>query len=199
MLHHLDATISELLLRELGKSYRLSAANISFAAPDEEFRKAGFTSPTLNLFLYDVRENWELRSNEPSYRRDERGVTRAQPPARVDCSYLITVWSSSGGNAIVADEHALLGDVARVLLRHRRIPAEVLQGDLKGAEPPLRARVIQQGYLQSLGEFWQAMGGRPRAALSYTVTVALDLFPPEELGPPVTEKIIRIAQGSEEP
>jgi hypothetical protein len=42
--------------------------------------------------------------------------------------------------------------------------------------------VAGDGRLQSLGEFWQAMGGKPKASLQYTVTVGLEIFDEEDLG-----------------
>ncbi|MDJ0747492.1 MAG: Pvc16 family protein [Xenococcaceae cyanobacterium MO_167.B27] len=49
--------------------------------------------------------------------------------------------------------------------------------------------------LQSLGEFWQALGGKPKAALHYTVTIGVEPFSPQEVTP-VTE--ILIQQGLKE-
>jgi hypothetical protein len=68
-----------------------------------------------------------------------------------------------------------------------------LQGSLEGQEPPLPAVSLQPGRLQSLGEFWQALGGKPKAALNYTVTIAVDQSQPEDLGRTV-DKIIVTAQ-----
>ena len=55
-----------------------------------------------------------------------------------------------------------------VLLRFSTLPAEVLQGQLGGQELPPPTSVLQPGQLQSLGEFWQALGGKPKAALRTT-------------------------------
>jgi hypothetical protein len=86
----------------------------------------------------------------------------------------------------------------KVLLRYRQLPDDVLQGELVGLLPPVRARVVRQGYLQSLGEFWQAMGGKPKASLHYTLTVSADVFEPEDVGPPASEKVIKFKRGVEE-
>jgi len=50
----------------------------------------------------------------------------------------------------------------------------------------------QPGRLHSLGEFWQAMGGKPKATLQYGVTVGLDIFDPVDVGPQVTESAVRV-------
>jgi hypothetical protein len=81
----------------------------------------------------------------------------------------------------------------KVLLRHRAIPATYLRGELAGQEPPLPARIVAEAQLHSLGELWQAMGGKPKAALHYAVTVSVDVFQPAEVGQVVTDKIITIS------
>lgn len=179
MIDDLDRTLRVLLKQEVG----LEEDRIHFEAPVEAFAPA---PPAVDLFLYDVRENRELRSNEWRMERQSDGViTKQRAPARVDCSYLITAWAGD-----MASEHKLLGEVMRALLRHPVLPAEVLQGSLKGQAPPLPASVLQPGLLQSLGEFWQALGGKPKAALHLTLTVSVEAYPPIEAGPPVTDKRI---------
>lgn len=192
MFQDLDESLATLLIRDL------SVANvaISFAAPDNEFPPMDVSLPAIDLFLYDIRENMELHSNEWTHERVNGRVLRQKAPVRVDCSYLITAWSSATNP--IEDEHRLLGEVMRVLLRYRVLPAEILQGELIGLTPPVRARVIRQGHLQSLGEFWQAMGGKPKASLHYTITISADIFEPEDLGPPATEKVVKFKQGVED-
>ena len=60
--------------------------------------------------------------------------------------------------------------------------------------PPLPASALQPGHLQSMGEFWQALGGRPRAAFTYSVTVGVSPVEPVETGPLVREKVVRLHQ-----
>ena len=173
MINDLDSTLRTLLKRELPPSLASQVA-ITFDPPDDQFPPQGVTLPAIDLFLYDVRENHDLRSNEWSMSRDSSGVARRTLPlVRVDCSYLITVWPNRGSPTPVVDEHRLLGEVIMVLLRHPTLPPEVLQGQLGNQELPPPTAVLQPGHLQSMGEFWQALGGKPKAALNYTVTIAV--------------------------
>ncbi len=182
MLNDLDSTLEELLRRELPPNLvspdALTPVTISFVTPDQELtRKVNL--PAINLFLYDIRENLELRSNEWIVTRQSNGTAiRQRPPIRVDCSYLITVWAKDPAD--FQTEHRLLGEVMKALLRYPRIPAAVLQGSLSGQEPPLRALTLRPTQLQSLGEFWQAMGGRPKPAMNYTVTIAVPVHVDEK-------------------
>lgn len=191
MFHDLDATLGALLAEELA----VANVAVSFAAPDDQFPPPSVALPAISFFLYDVRENTDLRTNQwETERRDDGMVVRQRPPVRVDCSYLITAWPSDGTPDPAADEHRLLGEVLKVLLRHRRIPAEHLQGEMADQEPPVRARIITGNQLNSLGELWQAMGGKPKAALHYALTLSVDLFAPDEIGPEITERILTISQ-----
>jgi hypothetical protein len=137
-----------------------------------------------------VHEDWALRNNAWVTERGNVVVTKQGPPIRIDCSYLITAWASKSVQNPAEDEHRLLGEIVQVLVRHRTIPAAVLQGSLHGQEPPLRTKVLQTANLQSLGEFWQALGGRPKAALHYSVTMSIPAAEPIIVGPPVVEKRI---------
>ena len=191
MIHDLDKTIEQLLKQDLPPEL-VSQVTISFATPDDSFPPTSVTLPAIDLFLYDVRENQDLRSNEWTVERRSSGMaTKKRPPVRVECSYLITAWPSESAPNPAQDEHHLLGEVMKVLLRHPTIPAEALQGSLKGQEPPLPVMSLQPGRLQSLGEFWQALGGKPKAALNYSVTIGVEPFEAVE-GPVVLEKIIVI-------
>jgi hypothetical protein len=185
----LDATLAALVEDQLA----VRNVAVAFAAPDDQFPPTGVALPAVSFFLYDVRENHELRTNQWELSRDDSGIiSRTRPPVRVDCSYLITAWPSETAPNPTEDEHRLLGEVMKVLLRHRAIPTEYLQGDLVGQEPPLRAKILAENQLHSLGELWQAMGGKPKAALHYGITLSVDVFAPEEIGPEVTEKIITV-------
>ena len=92
---------------------------------------------------------------------------------------------------LILEFHRLLGEVMQTLLRHRHIPEDVLQGVLATQDPPLPASALQPGRLQSLGEFWQALGGKPKAALNYSVTVSIDLAAREEIRV-VTDKVLKL-------
>lgn len=198
MIHDLDKTVEELLAQELPPEL-VSQVTISFATPDDQFPPTSVTLPAIDLFLYDVRENRELRNNEWIVERQSNGTaTKKRSPVRVECSYLVTAWPSESAPNPAQDEHHLLGEVMKVLLRHSTIPAAVLQGSLKGQEPPLPAITLQPGRLQSLGEFWQALGGKPKAALNYTVTIGVEVHKAVESGPPVIDKRLKFKSGPEE-
>lgn len=192
MLDDLDRTLEELLKRSLPPALR-EQISISFATPDDQFPPSTVKLPAIDLFLYDIRENRELRSNEWLIERQSNGTaTKKPPPVRVDCSYLITAWASESSTTTAQDEHRLLSEVMDVLLRYATLPSGILQGRLTNQELPLPTTALQPGQLQSLGEFWQALGGKPKAALNYTVTIGVVSKEPDVTAPVVTEKIIKM-------
>jgi hypothetical protein len=192
MFQDLDATLAALLEAELA----VENVAVSFAAPDDQFPPSDTSLPAIAFFLYDVRENHDLRRGQWELDRQANGtVTRKRPPVRVDCSYLITAWPSPSAPDPAQDEHRLLGEVMKVLLRHPIIPEAYLLGELAGQDPPMPAKIIAEAQLHSLGEFWQAMGGKPKATLHYAITVGVDVFEPAVVGPAVTDKVITITQG----
>jgi hypothetical protein len=191
MIHDLDRTLAVLLQRELQADFA-EQVQISFAAPDDQFPPQSVTLPAIDLFLYDVRENLDLRDSEASIERRSDATAVYQPaPVRVDTSYLITAWPSPNVANPSEDEHRLLGEVMRSLLRYRVLPGEVLRGELSSQALPLPVSTLQPGRLQSLGEFWQALGGKPKAALNYTVTLAVDVASPRQVKL-VTDKVVKV-------
>ncbi|WP_435210099.1 DUF4255 domain-containing protein [Streptomyces sp. bgisy034] len=192
MFQDLDATLAALVEAELP----LPGITVSFATPDDQFPPSGVTLPAVAFFLYDVRENHELRTNQWDTTRPESGmVTRKRAPARVLCSYLISAWPNESAPNPAQDEHRLLGAVMKVLLRHREIPVSYLRGELAERPAPLPARITAESQLQGIGEFWQAMGGRPKAILHYSVTLSVDVFQSTDVGPVVTETVLRVGHG----
>jgi hypothetical protein len=193
MLHELDQALAALLKRDLPNRDQIT---VSFAAPDDKF---SVKLPAVDLFLYDIRENLELRGNDDLIeRRDDLSVLRWRPPVRIDASYLVTAWPGAGGGQgdSSEDEHKLLSAVMRILLAYPRLPRDLLKGSLANADIPPPMTSLQPGRLQSLGEFWQALGGKPKAALNLTVTLAVEVGEPVR-APLVVEKdlLIRLDTG----
>jgi hypothetical protein len=192
VLQDLDATLAALVEGELG----IPGVTVSFVGPDGDFPPSSVALPALSFFLYDIREDLDLRGSGVW---EVEGGSRQPPPVRVNCSYLITAWPTDTAPNPAEDEHRMLGELLKVLLRYRAIPAQYLQGELTGQDPPMPTRIMADNQLTSLGEFWQAMGGRPKASLHYGVTLSVDVNQPVPAGPTVTERVLTINQGAQPP
>ena len=151
----------------------LAGAQISFERPADTFNPP---QTTVDLFLYEIKENTVLRTNEPVIQRTGRLATVSQPPRRIDCSYLVTAFPV-GGADVALQEHRLLSQTLQVLSRHPTVPAAHLQGSLVSQEPPLPLVAAQIDGLPNVGEFWAALGTRIRAGYTLTVTAALTVHP----------------------
>ncbi|MDW5549441.1 Pvc16 family protein [Methanosarcina sp.] len=167
----------------------LKSAEIVFDRPDNNFAP---TVNTVDLFLYDIRENVELRSNEPRIERKCGQAIIHHPSLRVACSYLITAWPA-GGTDLPLKEHQLLGQILTVLSKYPTIPEDFLQGSLKGQEPPLPMIIAQTECFKNPAEFWTAVGNKVRPSLTVTVTFSLEILSPED-APLVITNLITMGQ-----
>lgn len=189
MIRDLDDTIQELLKTRAPAGSELAGADISFDLPDADWR-AGVSTLTVNCYLYDIRENLEMRTNEPPLQRSPDGTraVRRQPPARIDCAYCITAWSPATDESVL-EEHRLLSQVLLVLLRNPTIPSDVLQGSLVGQIPPYPTVIASPDGVKNQPEFWGALDQQLKPSLNYVVTLAMILDEaPAEL-PRVVEEV----------
>jgi len=186
MISDVDKSLKKLLELELGAPLSF---DISFAAPDKEFAPISNSQHTLNCYLYDISENRELRTNEPQLEQYVDGTYMRVPAvARVKLSYCITAWSPAAVTPAVdpaMDEHSLLSQVLKILLKYPELPNAALQGSLLTQTGPLPTSVILPNGIKNPGDFWNAIGGQLRPALDYSVTISLS-YQVQETGPSVT-------------
>ena len=95
MLDALDKTLELLLSQEFPSDVPSDETKV-FISFDTPYQGAIKEKPAINCFLYDVQENLELRRGTWSVERQNGKAIKKRPPARVDCSYLITVLVNSG-------------------------------------------------------------------------------------------------------
>lgn len=186
MIRDLSQTLRSLLTQP-GVPAELAAAQIVFDRPTDQFNP---TQATVDLFLYDIRENLELRDNEAHLERQNGQVTIRRPPLRVDCSYLVTAWSAGvSGDELALQEHRLLSQVLQIFCRYSTIPNQFLLGSLANQEPPLPMVTAQASGLKEPAEFWTSLGTQLRASIGVRVTIGIPIFAPVT-GPMVTTKAV---------
>ncbi|MGC8874297.1 MAG: Pvc16 family protein [Chloroflexia bacterium] len=186
MLPDLDETLKQLFIREL--PIPNGEVEISFDAPRRDWA-AGRVKPTLNLYLYDLLENTELRRSEWVVERDDGSATKYQPPRRVNATYLVTAWAGAP-----EDEHRLLWRAMAVLMRHRVLPQELLQGELKATRESLQASLLGPEEAPNPNDLWSALGNELRPAFHYRVVLPLDVAQ-RFVGPMVFTKELLFQQG----
>jgi hypothetical protein len=149
--------------------------DVSFDSPEGTWGTS-VTRPTVNLFLFDVAR----AAQQPvvvAPRRDAQGVmVRDQPAPAVSFSYLLSTW---GGG--VREEHQLLGDAIRAVLRTPFLAGGPQQAELVGPVQ-LMLSAPEQVHAHDL---WAGLGGRLRASLVLVATTAVTLDRPQRVAPAV--------------
>ena len=84
MIDDLDQVLRQLLIRELPIKNR--EVDVDFDQPTREW-SGRLSRPTLNLFLYDLRENNKLRQTRPAWARSLRDMLPYEGARRV-CQHL---------------------------------------------------------------------------------------------------------------
>ena len=188
MLSDLDETIRELLKAEI--PIKNGEIDIKFEQPKREW-SAKLTRPTINLYLYDVRENATLRHHGWEGKpRNGRPLTATKKrfPYRFDCSYMMTVWANEP-----EDEHNLLARTMLALLRFPIIPEQLLLGSIQNQPFDVQARVGVHDKLTNPAEVWGSLDNEIRPTVPYIITLALDPWT-EIDGPVVKSFTIRSGQ-----
>src|SRR6266487_1139796 len=185
MIQDVDESLRALVKRD---ALNGSKADIAFDAPNKEWSSRRNT-PTVDLYLYDIREDLEQREvmweDIRGDSRDSRLITeRRPPPRRFKLSYLVTAWTQRP-----EDEHRLLSALLACFLRNPTIPADALTGALAQARQPILLNIaLPPPQDRSISDVWTALGGELKASLDLVVTAPFDTKRRFEVGPIVTEE-----------
>jgi hypothetical protein len=184
MLADLDETLRSLLKEEL-EVHGFEGVDIAFDAPSRDW-SGQLSKPTVNVFLYDLRETEALRSSEWG-RLSRNGRTfETRPPMVMEASYAVTAWTQA-----VEDEHRLLSQVLAIFFAYPEIPQDKLNGRLANGSQawPIKARIGQGKGEKS--DFWSAVGGQYKVSLDYVVRLSVESGAMRERGPEVRTQTIR--------
>ncbi|MBI1298413.1 DUF4255 domain-containing protein [bacterium] len=167
MFDDFDEALRKLLVQEI--PIRSNEIEITFEQPKREW-SARLNRPTLNIFLFDIRENVSLRNRTQRHNVDpsRREVQIQRPETRVDLHYMITAWASE-----VDDEHRLLTRTMLALLRHGQLPPELMIGTLIDHDRAIHLSVAQYDHPLNPTEVWGVLDNEMRPALSLRATVTL--------------------------
>ncbi|GAA2947288.1 DUF4255 domain-containing protein [Streptomyces flavovirens] len=183
MIHEVDEGL-RLLLVEAG--LQESGVEIVFDAPTRDW-SARRNAPTISVFLYDIREEVARRRTGTTEVYDGEGavVGRRHPPRWFGLTYLVTAWTNRP-----QDEHHLLSEVLRCLIRTDVLPARLHTGSL--AELGLTVGIDAAGPGTdgpSAADVWSALGGELKPSIVLRVSAPL-AGEQTSVGPPVTEGLV---------
>jgi hypothetical protein len=168
MIQDLDETLREILVKQ-GK-LNSGDIDIAFDQPTGEWA-ATLSRPTINLYLYDIRENTELRASQ-NYRveRQNGQGRRVYMPKRIDLSYLITVWARNP-----EDEHQLLWRVLLTLSQFPAIKPEQGVGVVQDQLLDMPTKIaLPSDAVRNMPDLWGVMENQLKPSINFVVTVALD-------------------------
>lgn len=187
VLADLDEALERLLRRELA-STGFEGIAIAFDAPDREWTKA-LTQPTLNLFLYDLRENRQRRAATWDSVAENGRRLETRPPLWLDASYTLTAFSRA-----VQDEHRLLSQALTVLASYPELPVDALPGPLSSVQQQFGALHTRLGHPRhdAAPDFWTAVGGPYKLSFHYIVTVPVPSGAVRHRGPPVRTQRLEV-------
>ncbi|GGX22261.1 DUF4255 domain-containing protein [Streptomyces lomondensis] len=181
MIHEVDEVLKGLLS---GGALAGSGIDVALDAPTRDWA-ARRNAPTINAYLYDIREDVNRRQRGHVPVHDDRDVIvrRRQPPRWFRLSYLVTAWTKQP-----QDEHRLLSAVLATLIPRELLPPSELPGSLAalGLTIPVSVAGIQTES-RSLAEIWSALGGELKPSLDLVITAPFPAYPEYDAGPPVTE------------
>lgn len=188
MIDQIDESLRRLVLRDAVNG---SGVELSFEAPTKEWASRRST-PTINIYLYDIREDVQLREVEYEEIRDDQGrvTERRPPPRRYTLSYLVTVWTQRP-----EDEHRVLSSLLACFLKYERLPDDVLAGELAAQPYAIRTTVaLPAPQDRALADLWSALGGELKPSLDLVVTTPFDPNRVLAAGPPVLVPLELVAR-----
>ena len=180
MIHDVDESLRALLKRE---AINGSGVEIEFEAPTKDWA-ARRNSPTVDIYLYDIREDVERRDIYLTEIRDPNGfITARQPaPRKFRLSYLVTAWTQRA-----EDEHRLLSALLTCFIAHETLPDDTLAGVLRETRLPCALTIaLPPPQDRSLSDVWSALGGELKPSLDLGVTVPFAVKRIKAAAPPVT-------------
>ena len=171
MIFEVDEALRKLLEKEI--PIRKNEIDIAFEMPKREW-SSRVNKPTINLFLYDIVENVELRGSEQWERIDNEDgtVSLKRNPVRMNLFYLVTGWAKE-----IQDEHKLLSSVLITMLRQAFLPESYLPKELQDQPVPIRLEVASNIKTdQRISELWNKMDNDLHPAIRLTVTLSVNPY-----------------------
>jgi hypothetical protein len=179
----LDEALRTLLRRELER-HGFEGVDIAFDAPSKEW-SGKLTNPTVDLFLYDLRESVDRAVASPTEHRANGQATVVPPPLRLELTYAVTAWTKA-----VEDEHRLLSQILAILVSYRHLPEDVLDGRRDDAR--LREVETLVGRpREEKADFWTSVGGEYKASIDFVAHLTIESGATFVRGPEVRTQTLR--------
>jgi hypothetical protein len=178
----LDEALRTLLKRELGR-HGFEGVEIAFDAPAKEW-SGKLTGPTVNVFLYDLREATDRAVATPSQRQRNGSPVVVDPPLNLELTYAVTAWTKA-----IEDEHRLLSQVLAILFSYSEIPADVIGAN---AATTLTSADTSVGRpREEKADFWTAVGAQFKPSIDLAAQIVIESGATFIRGPEVRTTTVR--------
>jgi hypothetical protein len=183
MITQIDEALRALVREAVGTS----DVEVVLDAPTKDWA-ARRNAPTVDVYLYDLREDMRRRAHGVVEPRDANGKVSARyrPPRHFRLSYLVTAWTQRP-----EDEHRLLDSVLDHLVDFDTLPSHVLDPTLAaaGARVPLMVG-LPPPEDRGFADVWTALGGELKPSIDVVIDAPLLAGPATPFGPPVEEGLL---------
>jgi hypothetical protein len=179
VIHEVDQALKALIRAE---AFADSEIDVVFDAPTKDWAGRR-NSPTVDVYLYDIREDLRRRERGQVNEYDGNGrvVGRHLPPRHFKLSYLVTAWTQRP-----EDEHRLLSSLLDCFLLHDAVPPDLLEPRSADLDLPVPLTVgLPPPEDRAFADVWSALGGELKPSLDVVVTVPVDTGQHRRTGPPV--------------
>lgn len=173
-------------LKRLLKDEALQGADVDvvFDAPTKDWA-ARRNAPTVNAYLYDIREDMRKRTRGMINDYNDEGIVtgRRLPPRFYNLSYLVTAWTQRP-----EDEHRLLAQMLLCFSNYEAMPPDRLNGRIGALDLPVEMKIsLPPPEDRSFADVWTALGGELKPSIDVVLSVPLAPERRFTAGPPVKE------------
>lgn len=172
MIEKVDSTLKAYLLKMLGDPSD-TELDFSFALPNKEWLKGAKSSKNwINIYLLELKENVELRRNDPQRNLNGTKVEDQKPPLYVDLYYLITFYNNENQSVI---EHRYLEATLLALYDFPNLAANFISND-NTIVKQISLELFPKPFIdeQSGYQLWSAIDQDARPYISLKVTLPLE-------------------------
>ena len=167
MINEVDETLRAMVRADVVNG---ADVDVVFDAPTRDWASRR-NKPTIDMYLYDIREDMRRRSQGMIEKRNDRGVVeeRQALPRFFKLAYLITAWTQRP-----EDEHRLLSAVLASFMRFDVVPESYLTPLLAETRMPVALQIAYPPPEdRQVSDVWSSLGGDLKPSVDLVVTMAV--------------------------
>ncbi len=147
--------------------------DFSFVVPTKKFSES-VVRDTVNIYLLDVKENTQLRTNTYERIYENTNVIESAPPVKLDMYYILSTYSNTND---IEKEHSLFGSILAGLYEFFSAFKDHLSAATQLDAQKISLEVFPQQYInEHLGlQLWSAIDQNARPLICLKVTAPLEI------------------------